>query len=82
MLHLENRYEPIHGYHYTYWPDSKYFRNYRFSPPISWYDNWSTRSRVWFPYYWSTNRLFQHYMDYRPSGRSMREQRLRNNLYF
>ncbi|KAJ8979308.1 hypothetical protein NQ317_004066 [Molorchus minor] len=79
---IETRYDPIHGYDYTYFPDSKYFKNYRFSPPISWWDDWSYRSRIWFPYYWSTRRLFQHYMDYRPSDRSIREQRLRNNLYF
>lgn len=74
---LETRYDPIHGYSYTYWPDSKYFRNYQFSPPMTLSDVWSKRSRVWFPYYWSTNRLFNHYMDYRPSYRSLREQRVR-----
>lgn len=76
MVSFETRWDPIHGYDYTYFPDSKYFHNYRFSPPISWWDDWSHRSRVWFPYYWSTRRLFQHYMDYQPSWRSLREQRV------
>ncbi|KAJ8924510.1 hypothetical protein NQ315_007308 [Exocentrus adspersus] len=82
MTTYENRWDPILGTSYTYFPDSKYFRNYRFSPPISWWDDWSYRSRIWFPYYWSTRRLFNHYMDYQPSLHAIREQRLRNNLYF
>ncbi|KAF7283201.1 hypothetical protein GWI33_001168 [Rhynchophorus ferrugineus] len=79
---IETRWDPIHGYDYTYWPDSKYFKNYRFSPPITITDDWSYRSRVWFPYYWSTRRLFQHYLDYKPSDISLRDVRLRNKLYF
>ncbi|ENN73077.1 hypothetical protein D910_10040 [Dendroctonus ponderosae] len=82
MVSLETRWDPIHGYDYTYWPDSKYFKNYRFSPPISYDDPWGYRSRVWFPYYWSTRRLFQHYIDSKPSDVSIRDVRLRNNLYF
>nr|CAH7724284.1 unnamed protein product [Callosobruchus chinensis] len=77
---IENRFDPFLGHGYTYWPDSKYFRNYRFSPPISVWDDWSYRSRVWFPYYWSTRRLFNHYMDYHPSDKSIRELRVYNNF--
>lgn len=75
-MSLEIRYDPITDTEYAYWPYSRYFSKYRFSPPIRVYDHWAVGCRFWVQQYWPTLRLFQHYLDYAPSEQSIRETRV------
>ncbi|KAJ8924512.1 hypothetical protein NQ315_007310 [Exocentrus adspersus] len=65
---LKLKYDPVHGYDYSYGFDRPYIPDYRIHRPYDFYFDWPWRYRLWLP-----NRPFRRFLN--------KELRLRELIY-